>query len=71
MISLGSGSARATPLARNAAWVCWRTLPKPFSLMAAPNRTHGISEGENTTRHLYETLARFLTNHTRPGPLPR
>ena len=44
---------------------------KPFSLMAYPNRTHGISERENTTRHVYETLTRFLTNHTRPGPLPR
>lgn len=44
---------------------------KPFRMMAYPNRTHGISEGENTTRHLYETLTRFLTNHTQPGPVPR
>jgi dipeptidyl-peptidase-4 len=35
---------------------------KPFSLMVYPNRSHGIHEGENTTRHVYETLTRFLTN---------
>jgi dipeptidyl-peptidase 4 len=33
---------------------------KQFSLMAYPNRTHSISEGENTRRHLFETLTRFL-----------
>jgi dipeptidyl-peptidase-4 len=33
---------------------------KPFSMMMYPNRTHGISEGRNTTRHLFETLTRFL-----------
>lgn len=33
---------------------------KPFTMMAYPNRTHGISEGKNTTRHLYELLTRFL-----------
>jgi dipeptidyl-peptidase 4 len=33
---------------------------KPFTMMAYPNRTHGIFEGENTTRHLFELLTRFL-----------
>ena len=43
-------------------------LNKPFSLMVYPNRTHAISEGENTTRHLFETLTRFLTEKLPPGP---
>jgi dipeptidyl-peptidase-4 len=33
---------------------------KLFSLMTYPNRTHSIKEGENTRRHLFETLTRFL-----------
>jgi dipeptidyl-peptidase-4 len=33
---------------------------KPFSLMSYPNRTHSISEGSNTKRHLFETLTRYL-----------
>ena len=33
---------------------------KPFTLMAYPNRQHGISKGKNTTRHLYELLTRYL-----------
>jgi dipeptidyl-peptidase-4 len=36
------------------------TANKPFTMMAYPNRTHGIYEGENTTRHLYELLTRYL-----------
>lgn len=36
---------------------------KPFTMMAYPNRTHGIFEGENTTRHLYELLTRYLKEH--------
>jgi dipeptidyl-peptidase-4 len=36
---------------------------KPFTMMAYPNRTHGISEGRNTTRHLYELLTRYLTEN--------
>jgi dipeptidyl-peptidase-4 len=34
---------------------------KPFSMMAYPNRSHGIYEGPGTTRHLYGLLTRFLT----------
>jgi dipeptidyl-peptidase-4 len=33
---------------------------KQFSLMTYPNRTHSIKEGENTRRHLYETMTRCL-----------
>ena len=33
---------------------------KQFSMMTYPRGTHGIKEGENTTRHLYETMTRFL-----------
>ena len=43
---------------------------KAFTLMAYPNRSHSISEGENTTRHLYELLTRFLRTHTPPDPIP-
>jgi dipeptidyl-peptidase-4 len=32
-------------------------------MMAYPNRTHIISEGENTTRHLYGFLTRYLNEH--------
>ena len=37
---------------------------KKFSMMAYPNRSHGISEGKNTTRHLYQVLTQFLNEHT-------
>ena len=33
---------------------------KQFSLMSYPNRTHAIKEGDNTKRHLFETLTRYL-----------
>jgi dipeptidyl-peptidase-4 len=36
---------------------------KPFSLMAYPNRQHGIRKGKNTTLHLYELLTRYLKEH--------
>jgi dipeptidyl-peptidase 4 len=38
-------------------------LNKPFTMMAYPNRTHSISEGDNTTRHLYGLLTRYLNEH--------
>jgi dipeptidyl-peptidase-4 len=41
---------------------------KPFSLMVYPNRTHSIREGDNTRRHLYETLTRYLHENLPPGP---
>ncbi|KAL7469464.1 hypothetical protein ACHAXS_009717 [Conticribra weissflogii] len=33
---------------------------KQFSMMAYPNRSHSISEGVNTTRHLFTLLTNFL-----------
>jgi dipeptidyl-peptidase-4 len=42
-------------------------LGKPFSMMAYPNRTHSISEGEGTRKHLYELMVRFLEEHLPPG----
>jgi dipeptidyl-peptidase-4 len=36
---------------------------KPFQLMVYPNRTHSISEGPGTSRHLYELLTRYLKEH--------
>ncbi|HYE57180.1 MAG TPA: S9 family peptidase, partial [Rhodothermales bacterium] len=43
-------------------------LGKPFQMMAYPNRTHGIFEGRGTTRHVYETLTRFLQEKLPAGP---
>lgn len=40
----------------------------PFNLMSYPNRTHSISEGPNTSRHLYELLTRYLRENLPPGP---
>jgi dipeptidyl-peptidase-4 len=36
---------------------------KPFSMMAYPNRTHCICEGEGTSLHLYSLLTRYLREH--------
>ena len=41
---------------------------KPFTMMAYPNRSHGISEGKNTTRHVYELLTRYLREKVPAGP---
>ncbi|TFG76165.1 MAG: S9 family peptidase, partial [Chrysiogenales bacterium] len=41
---------------------------KLFTMMAYPNRSHGIYEGKGTTLHLYETLTNFLKLHMPPGP---
>jgi dipeptidyl-peptidase-4 len=41
---------------------------KPFTMMEYPNRTHSISEGPNTTRHLYELLTRYLKQNLPSGP---
>lgn len=35
---------------------------KPFQMLAYPNRSHGISEGANTRRHLFESMVRFLVS---------
>ena len=44
---------------------------KQFTMMAYPNRSHGIYEGEGTTRHLYGLLTKYLTEHLAPGPRAR
>ena len=41
---------------------------KTFDMMAYPNRSHGIYEGQNTTLHLFNLLYRYLTTHTPPNP---
>ncbi len=41
---------------------------KHFSMMSYPNRTHSIKEGENTRRHLYGLLTRYLKENLPPGP---
>ena len=41
---------------------------KSFTLMSYPNRTHSISEGANTSRHLYSLLTRYLRENLPPGP---
>ena len=40
---------------------------KMFSMMAYPMRTHGISERENTTLHLYRTMLNYWLDHLTPG----
>jgi dipeptidyl-peptidase 4 len=40
---------------------------KQFTMMAYPNRSHGIYEGRGTTRHLYTLLTRFLLQNLPPG----
>ena len=41
---------------------------KPFTMMAYPNRTHCICEGDATTLHLYSLLTRYLEEHLPAGP---
>ena len=40
---------------------------KPFTMMAYPNRTHGIYEGQGTTLHLYNLLTRYLNSNLPAG----
>ena len=40
---------------------------KTFQLMTYPNRTHSISEGEGTSRHLGVTYTKFLKENCPPG----
>jgi dipeptidyl-peptidase-4 len=42
---------------------------KPFTMMAYPNRSHGIFEGQNTTLHLRELMTRWLRENLPPGPI--
>ncbi len=43
---------------------------KHFSMMSYPDRAHGINEGKNTTRHVYETLTRYLNANVNPLAQP-
>jgi dipeptidyl-peptidase-4 len=40
---------------------------KQFQFMAYPNRSHSISEGEGTTRHLMTLYTNYLKQHCPPG----
>lgn len=40
---------------------------KQFEMMAYPNRSHGISEGENTSRHLYNLITDYIIEKTPPN----
>jgi dipeptidyl-peptidase-4 len=40
---------------------------KTFQMMAYPNRTHSISEGEGTSKHLAATYTKFLKEYCPPG----
>jgi dipeptidyl-peptidase-4 len=40
---------------------------KQFTMMAYPNRSHGIYEGEGTTLHLYTLMTDFLLEKMPPG----
>lgn len=42
---------------------------RPFTMMSYPNRTHGIREGRNTSRHLFELLTRYLNENLPAGPV--
>ena len=44
---------------------------KQFTMMEYPNRRHGISEGQGTTRHLFELLTRFLEENLPARPASR
>ncbi len=41
---------------------------KKFTMMSYPNRSHGIFEGTNTRRHLYELMTDYLKENLPPGP---
>ncbi len=40
---------------------------KMFNLMVYPNRSHGIYEGEGTSKHLSATFLKFIEEHCPPG----
>ena len=40
---------------------------KQFQFMSYPNRSHGISEGEGTTKHLSTLYTQYLKQHCPPG----
>ncbi len=40
---------------------------KAFDFMVYPGRSHGIYEGEGTSRHIYTLIARYLEDHVPAG----
>ena len=44
---------------------------KQFTMMEYPNRRHDISQGQGTTRHLFELLTNYLETNLPPGPANR
>jgi dipeptidyl-peptidase-4 len=40
---------------------------RQFSMFAYPNRSHGIFEGTNTTRHLFTMITGYFLGHMPPG----
>jgi dipeptidyl-peptidase-4 len=46
------------------------TANRPFTMMAYPNRTHCICEGDGTTLHLFSLLTRYLEQNLPAGPRP-
>lgn len=44
---------------------------KQFTMMAYPNRSHGIFEGRGTTRHVFGLLTRYLEEHLPAGGTAR
>ncbi|MFT4542701.1 MAG: dipeptidyl-peptidase-4 [Planctomycetota bacterium] len=40
---------------------------KQFDMQIYPNRTHSISQGDNTRRHLFTRLTNYLQDHVPPG----
>ncbi|HWP54571.1 MAG TPA: S9 family peptidase [Pyrinomonadaceae bacterium] len=44
---------------------------KQFTMMEYPNRRHDISQGQGTTRHLFELLTNYLETNLPPGPTSR
>jgi len=40
---------------------------KHFTMLAYPNRSHGIFEGKGTTMHLYTELTKYLLEHLEAG----
>jgi dipeptidyl-peptidase-4 len=43
---------------------------KQFSMFAYPNRSHSISEGTGTSKHLMGLLTRYLHEKLPAGPAP-
>lgn len=44
---------------------------KHFTMLAYPNRSHGIFEGPGTRKHLFTYMTRYLNEHMPPGGVPQ